>query len=232
MSNKSAPDSAENGPVEDAKSTSVPRFDAPFRDMFEQLVRWRRDVRRFRTDPLPDRLLEDLLSAAMLSPSVGNAQPWRWVVVDDADRRAAIRANFEACNKEALAGYSGEKAEIYAGLKLAGLEKAPAHVAVFADLETERGSGLGRQTMPEMLAYSVVGAVQTLWLVARANGIGLGWVSILDPDTISDTLDVPDTWRLIGYLCLGYPEEEHTDPELQRAGWQARDAAEGFIYRR
>ena len=234
---KDAPeDSPEDAPegTQDApqKGTVAPRFDAPFLEMFDQLVRWRRDVRRFRTDPLPDQLLEDLLSAAMLSPSVGNAQPWRWVVVDDAERRAAIQANFAACNQEALAGYSGEKAEIYAGLKLAGLEKSPAHVAVFADLETERGSGLGRQTMPEMLAYSVVGAVQTLWLVARANGVGLGWVSILDLDQVSETLDVPDTWRLIAYLCLGYPEEEHTDPELQRAGWQARDAAEGFIYKR
>jgi len=211
---------------------AVPRFDAPFRETFEQLVRWRRDVRRFRTAPLPDGLIEDLLSAAMLSPSVGNAQPWRWVVVDDAARRTAIRDNFAVCNADALAGYTDEKAKIYAGLKLAGLDKAPSHVAVFADLGTERGSGLGRQTMPEMLAYSVVGAVQTLWLVARANGIGLGWVSILDPDVVSDILDVPETWRLIGYLCLGYPEEEHTDPELQRAGWQARDAADGFIYRR
>ena len=209
-----------------------PVFDAAFVETFERLLVWRRDVRRFRTDPLPDGLVEDLLSLAMLSPSVGNAQPWRWVIVEDPARRAAVRANFEARNAEALAGYSGDKAKLYAGLKLAGLDNAPVHLAAFADVDTERGAGLGRQTMPEMLAYSAVGAVQTLWLAARAQGIGLGWVSILDPDQVSETLDVPDDWRLIGYLCLGYPEEEHTDPELQRAGWEARAAAETFIHRR
>lgn len=215
-----------------SNDSAPPVFDAAFQSLFDTLLRWRRDVRRFRTDPLPDGLIEDLLHLAMLSPSVGNAQPWRWVIVDDAERRAAVRANFSACNAQALEGYSGDKAKLYAGLKLAGLDQAPVHLAVFADLETERGAGLGRQTMPEMLAYSAVGAVQTLWLAARANGVGLGWVSILDPDGVSETLDVPDDWRLIGYLCLGYPEEEHTDPELERAGWQARDQADAFIFRR
>ena len=94
------------------------------------------------------------------------------------------------------------------------------------------GAGLGRRTMPEMLAYSVVGAVTTLWLAARAHGIGLGWVSILDPVAADRTLEVPETWRLVGYLCLGYPVEEHTDPELARAGWQARGDVDDFIFKR
>ena len=94
------------------------------------------------------------------------------------------------------------------------------------------GHGLGRKTMPEMLAYSVVGAVTTLWLAARAHGVGLGWVSILDPGEVDTTLDVPEGWKLVGYLCMGYPVEEHTTPELVRAGWQNRADISEFILRR
>ncbi len=106
------------------------------------------------------------------------------------------------------------------------------HLAVFADTETETGHGLGRKTMPEMLQYSVVGAVNTLWLAARAQGLGVGWVSILDPEKISAILDVPSAWPLIAYLCVGFPEEEHLEPELARAGWQKRLDVSGFVIER
>ncbi|MBO6520181.1 MAG: 5,6-dimethylbenzimidazole synthase [Rhodospirillales bacterium] len=212
--------------------TDGPRFDRRFRDTLETLLVWRRDVRRFKTEPLPDGLIEDLLRLAALSPSVGNAQPWRFVTVDDQARRDAVIANFERANADALADYEGDKADIYAGLKLAGLKEAPVHLAVYCDETSELGFGLGRKTMPEMLAYSVVGAVTTLWLAARAHGVGLGWVSILDPDEVDKTLDVPDGWKLVGYLCLGYPVEEHTTPELVRAGWQERVDISEFILKR
>ncbi|WNK01490.1 5,6-dimethylbenzimidazole synthase [Thalassospiraceae bacterium LMO-JJ14] len=211
---------------------TAPGFDRRFRDTLESLLVWRRDVRRFRTDPLPDGLIEQLLRLAALSPSVGNAQPWRFVTVDDAARRQDIIANFERANADALDDYDGARAELYAGLKLAGLKEAPVHLAVYCDDESETGHGLGRKTMPEMLAYSVVGAITTLWLAARANGVGLGWVSILDPEQVRRTLDVPETWTLIGYLCLGYPVEEHDDPELVRAGWQDRVDIANFIVKR
>ena len=136
-----------------------------------------------------------------------------------------IRANFEDCNAKALGGYGGEKAALYAGLKLSGLAEAPVQLAVFADEETGAGAGLGRQTMPETLRYSAVLAVHTLWLAARAQGLGVGWVSILDPARVAETLDAPAAWSLVAYLCLGYPVEEHVDPELERFGWQAREAA-------
>lgn len=212
--------------------TDGPRFDRRFRDTLETLLVWRRDVRRFRTEPLPDGLIEDLLRLAALSPSVGNAQPWRFVTVDDPARRDAVIANFERANADALADYEGDKADIYAGLKLAGLREAPVHLAVYCDAASELGHGLGRKTMPEMLAYSVVGAVTTLWLAARAHGVGLGWVSILDPGEVDRTLDVPEGWKLVGYLCLGYPVEEHTTPELVRAGWQDRVDISEFILKR
>jgi len=105
-------------------------------------------------------------------------------------------------------------------------------LAVFADETTERGAGLGRQTMPETLRYSVVGAVHTLWLAARAEGVGVGWVSILEPEVVTRVLEAPADWTLVAYLCLGWPVEEHLDPELERAGWQARARAADFILRR
>lgn len=209
-----------------------PVFDEAFRARLNDLFRWRRDVRRFRTDPLPPGLLEDLLAQAALAPSVGNSQPWRFVIVADPVRRKAVRDDFEAANGDALKGYSGDKAKLYAGLKLAGLDAAPVQLAVYADLETDRGHGLGQNTMPEMLPYSVVAAVNTLWLAARAEGVGVGWVSIIHPGRVAEILDVPEAWRLIAYLCVGWPEEEHLEPELVRAGWQDRADVTDFILRR
>jgi 5,6-dimethylbenzimidazole synthase len=187
-----------------------------------ELISFRRDVRRFRTDSLPPGLIDELLQLASLAPSVGFSQPWRWVTVDAPDRRAAILDNFRACNAQALADFSGSRAALYSRLKLAGLAEAPEHLAVFVDPETKTGSGLGRKTMPEMLSYSGVCAVHTLWLLARAYGIGVGWVSILDPDEVRRILDVPSGWKLIAYLCIGYPQEEQDRPELERAGWETR----------
>jgi 5,6-dimethylbenzimidazole synthase len=199
-----------------------PRFDAAFRRQLEALFRWRRDVRRFRTDRLEDGLIDRLIGLALLAPSVGNSQPWRFVKVEDPNRRLLVRRSFEACNREALLAYNGERAAVYARLKLSGLDRAPAQLAVFVDGTTAFGHGLGRRTMPETLTWSVVGAVHALWLAARAHGVGLGWVSILEPARVRDILAVPETWSLVAYLCLGYPEEEHLDPELDRAGWQRR----------
>lgn len=209
-----------------------PQFNDRFRHDLKQLLRWRRDVRRFRTDPIPDALVEELLDLACLAPSVGNAQPWRFVSVDDPANRAAIVANYSDANARALAGYHGERAQLYAGLKLAGLKEAPRHLAVFCDEGTSQGHGLGRQTMPETLRYSAVLAVHTLWLAARTRGLGVGWVSILDPAAATPQLRVPEDWSLVAYLCLGWPLEERDEPELQRAGWQARDAACRQVLRR
>jgi 5,6-dimethylbenzimidazole synthase len=146
--------------------------------------------------------------------------------------RAEIRAEFERANAEALAGYSGEQAALYARLKLAGLDCAPVHLAVFADRGTSKGSGLGRRTMPEMLEYSVIAAITTLWLAARAHGVGLGWVSILDPARVRAILAVDAEWHLVAYLCLGFPEEESQIPELERAGWEKREPGAVRLFQR
>jgi 5,6-dimethylbenzimidazole synthase len=121
-----------------------------------------------------------------------------------------------------LRAQAPQRAGLYARLKLAGLAEAPVHFAVFADLATTQGHGLGRRTMPEMIEYSAVTAVHTIWLAARAQGIGLGWISILDPAAIATILEVPVAWKLIGYFCLGYPQAETTVPELEQAGWEER----------
>ena len=207
-------------------------FDPAFRARLRELLIWRRDVRRFRRDPLPSGTLEALIELACLAPSVGLSQPWRFVIVEDGATRAAIRRNFETCNAQALAAQSGDRAGLYAQLKLAGLDEAPCHLAVFADRATTQGHGLGRRTMPEMAEYSVVAAVTAMWLAARAEGIGMGWVSILDPARVKTILDVPAAWRFIGYFCLGYPEAEHAQPELERAGWDKRRPLDDVILRR
>jgi 5,6-dimethylbenzimidazole synthase len=204
---------------------TIPFFDAGFRMQLLELFRWRRDVRHFRPDPVPPAQLDRLLETACLAPSVGLSQPWRFVMVDDAGRRAAVRANFERCNAEALASQSDDHAARYARLKLAGLDQAPCHFAVFAEPDPEQGHGLGRRTMPETTAYSAVMAVYTIWLAARAEGLGLGWVSILDPADIATVLDVPSCWTFIGYFCLGRPREETEIPELERMGWEHRRGA-------
>jgi 5,6-dimethylbenzimidazole synthase len=209
-----------------------PVFDDAFRARLRELLVWRRDVRRFRAELLPEGTLERLIEVACLAPSVGLSQPWRFVVVDSPARRAAIAENFQRCNAEALDAYGPERAARYARLKLAGLREAPCHLAVFADEATAQGHGLGRRSMPEMLAYSVVTAIAYLWLAARAEGVGMGWISILDPAAARETLDVPVDWRLIGYFCLGYPEREHREPELELETWEHRRDCRALVIRR
>ena len=209
-----------------------PQFDDSFREQFEELLRWRRDVRSFLSDPIDGQLLEHLIGLASLAPSVGYSQPWRFVLVESPECRESIRANFEHCNREALNSYSGEKAQLYASLKLAGLRDAPVHLAIFLTENTHRGSRLGRITMPETLEYSAVLAVYSLWLAACTYGLGLGWVSILDPSRMNDILDVPHAWQFIGYFCLGYPRLESDQPELERLGWERRQGKNACIVRR
>ena len=204
--------------------SSPPSFDRAFCDNLERLFAWRRDVRRFSSRPLSDGALEELVALTAYAPSVGYSQPSRFVRVRDAARRTAVVDAYERANAEAAATYEHARRETYTSLKLAGLREAPVHLAVFVDTATTRGEGLGRRSMPEMLAYSTVLAVHTFWLAARARGIGVGWVSIVDPHAVGKALDLPDTWSLVAYLCVGYPQEEHLDRELERNGWEDVDA--------
>ena len=216
----------------DTAGQTTPAFSPVFQSQLADLFRWRRDVRHFRSDPVPVALLDRLLDTAALAPSVGLSQPWRFVSVEDPARRAAVRASFLACNAQALAEQDSPRAALYGRLKLAGLDEAPCHLAVFAEPDPAQGHALGRRTMPEMAAYSAVMAVHTLWLAARAAGLGVGWVSILDPAAIVRALDVPAEWALVAYLCLGFPQAECDSPELERAGWEHRRGAAAQRLRR
>ncbi len=214
-----------------------PAFDAAFRARLGDLFAWRRDVRHFLARPLPEGTVAALVARAASAPSVGLSQPWRFARVKDTGRRAAVRASFARCNAQALAAQAlaaqtGERAALYARLKLAGLDEAPEHLAVFVEPDPETGHGLGRATMPETVAYSAVMAIHTLWLAAAAEGIGVGWVSILDPAEITAALEVPAHWRLVAYLCLGYPAAPADTPELERAGWERRLPPADLLFER
>lgn len=187
----------------------------------ERILKWRRDVRHFRTDPVPEEVLARLETAMAFAPSVGNARPWRVFRVEDAALRTAVRANFDGANAEAAGAYADTDRAEYLRLKLAGLDAAPIHLAVFTETTPEAGRGLGRRSMPETLMQSTAMAIHTLWLSARAENLGLGMVSILDPEGVERLFAVPPSWRFTAYLCLGWPEFTDDTPLLHRVEWQA-----------
>ena len=189
-----------------------------YRAIFE-----RRDVRgEFLTQSLPDELLERLLEAAHHAPSVGFMQPWRFILIRDAETRTRVHDIFARASERAAGTYDSERQAAYRRLKLAGLREAPLHLCVVCDETSSRGAGLGRQTMPETALYSVVCAVQNLWLAARAEGVGVGWVSILDVDELRALLEIPAQATVVAYLCVGYVSGFHGTPDLERAQWEAR----------
>lgn len=165
-----------------------------------------------------------LLDCAAFAPSVGNAQPWRFVRLRSPGIQDALAVHVDEQSALAAERYAGQaRHEQYLSLKLHGLREAPALIAVFCDGRPEAGHGLGIATMPEMLRYSCVLAIHNLWLAARLRGIGMGWVSILDPETVHAMLDLPVHWSLIAVLCIGYPAQESDIPELEQRGWQSRE---------
>ena len=198
------------------------RVVADLASALDDVMRRRRDVRRFRRASVDEPTVSEVVAAAGFAPSVGLSEPTRLVRLVSATTRQAAVSNFEAANKQALAGYEGARAELYASLKLAGLADAPVVFAVFSDVETTKGSGLGRQTIPDTLVYSSVCAVMLMWLAATARGLGLGWVSILDPEELAASVDAPPAWVFIGCVCIGWPETYDRTPELERAGWESR----------
>ena len=193
------------------------------REAVYRVIRERRDVRSgYLPRPLENDVLIRLLSAAHMAPSVGLMQPWRFIVVRDEAQRSKVHEVFLRAREAAAARYAGDRRELYSRLKLEGLLEAPQHLCVVCDANSEQGHALGRHTMPEMPAYSVVCAIQNLWLAARAEGIGVGWVSILDPAAIKDMLRIPLQLDLVAYLCIGYVDEFASSPDLERFGWEWR----------
>ena len=199
------------------------QFDETERQAVYRVIAERRDVRRgFLDVPLPDDLIGRLLAAAHCAPSVGLMQPSRFIVIRDHGIRSAVHQIFEAANKRARDSYDGSRAELYSDLKLAGILEAPQNLCILCDKASERGHGLGRRTMPETAIYSTVCAIQNLWLAARSEGVGVGWVSILEPKELCGLLNIPDHLTLVAYLCIGYVDGFAAEPDLERFGWERR----------
>jgi len=191
----------------------------------------RRDVRSsFKADEIPDNVLARLLDAAHHAPSVGFMQPWGFIVIRDREVRDTVHEIFERARLAAAQVYNDDRRAVYETLKLAGIREAPINLCVTCDEATVRGHGLGRQTMKETALYSTVCAVQNLWLAARAEGVGVGWVSILDVDELRAALGIQEAVVPVAYLCLGYVTEFGAEPELEIKGWEQRAPLAGLIH--
>ncbi|HVR22782.1 MAG TPA: 5,6-dimethylbenzimidazole synthase [Candidatus Polarisedimenticolia bacterium] len=186
-------------------------------------IRERRDVRSgFLPEPLSEEVLDRLMDAAHRAPSVGLMQPWRFILIRAVEIRKAVHDIFLRANQAALDTYEGDRRKKYASLKLEGILEAPQNLCIVCNPECERGHRLGRFSMPETALYSAVCAVQNLWLAARAEGIGVGWVSILDKQALHEVLHIPENIVPVAYLCLGYVDHFAAEPDLERAGWERR----------
>jgi len=191
----------------------------------------RRDVRsHFLPGPVPNQVLGRILDAAHHAPSVGFMQPWDFIVIRDAFIRQAVYRNFECASRRAAESYQNEQRKLYDSLKLAGILEAPLNICITCDRERRKGSGLGRQTDPAVDLYSTVCAVQNLWLAARAESLGVGWVSILDFEALKTTLGIPAPVTLVAYLCIGYVSEFRPQPDLEEKGWETRSSLDSVIH--
>jgi 5,6-dimethylbenzimidazole synthase len=209
-----------------ARSFSQSEKDAVYRAIFT-----RRDVRNeFLSDPVPDETLMRLLQAAHAAPSVGLMQPWNFTIIRSADRRAQVHALFERANAEAASQLHGEAKAKYNSLKLEGILKAPVNICVTADRSRGGDFVLGRTHNRNMDLYSTVCAVQNFWLAARAEGIGVGWVSIFDHNELRQMLGMPDHVEIVAYLCVGHVDRLYDQPELAVRKWRQRIPLERLVF--
>ncbi|MBD5603605.1 MAG: 5,6-dimethylbenzimidazole synthase [Candidatus Eremiobacteraeota bacterium] len=201
----------------------TPDFSAAERTALYRAIALRRDVRaEFSGDPVPDEVLERVLDAAHHAPSVGLSQPWRFIVVRSLETRRSVHDAFRRANAEAATDYDAQTASQYEALRLQGILDAPVGICVTCDDDPQRGNGLGRRTMPETARYSTVCAIQNLWLAARVEGLGVGWVSIVEPDELRTLLEIPKDVAVVAYLCVGYVTHFAPVADLERDRWETR----------
>ncbi|HVK92126.1 MAG TPA: 5,6-dimethylbenzimidazole synthase [Mycoplana sp.] len=206
-------------------------FSSAERAAVYRAIETRRDVRdQFLPAPLPDDLVQRLLQAAHRAPSVGFMQPWNFIVIRDPAVHAGAHQAFLRANEEAAELFSGERQALYHSLKLEGILKAPLSICITCDPERGGAVVLGRTHNPRMDVYSTVCAVQNLWLAARAEGVGVGWVSIFHDADIRSLLGIPERIEIVAWLCLGYVDELYSEPELEIKGWRQRLALEELVY--
>ncbi|MGO4600668.1 5,6-dimethylbenzimidazole synthase [Terrabacter sp. 2YAF2] len=210
-------------------SSAAERAEAPdawaLRDdlaSLERVVGARRDIRRFRPDPVPSDVLTAVLTAGHRGPSVGHSQPWRFLVVTEAATRDAAALMADRCRLRQAAGMAEESARGLLDLRLEGIREAPVGIVVACDRRTPAAGVLGRATFPDADLWSCAAAIENIWLTARAHGLGLGWVTLFEPAELADLLGLPDGVETLGWLCLGWPDERPPEPGLERAGWSKR----------
>ncbi|MBI5814141.1 MAG: 5,6-dimethylbenzimidazole synthase [Nitrospinae bacterium] len=197
-------------------------FPEDWRKGVYQAILRRRDIRHFLPDQVPLDKLARILSAAHHAGSVGFMQPWDFILVDDMDLRARVRAHVEEERLAAASAFTNERREQYLSFKLEGIMESPVNICVTCDRERQSGPVLGRNTIRDTDLYSTCAAIQNLWLAARAEGIGVGWVSILKPDKLKNMLNIPRRMEPVAYLCLGYAKEFPVRPMLETSGWLPR----------
>ncbi|WP_331374478.1 5,6-dimethylbenzimidazole synthase [Sinorhizobium chiapasense] len=211
--------------------TAAGAFSPDERAAVYRAIETRRDVRdEFLPDPLPDELIARLLGAAHQAPSVGFMQPWNFVLVRQKETREQVWKAFVRANKEAALMFSGERQAQYRSLKLEGIRKAPLSICVTCDRTRGGAVVLGRTHNPQMDVYSTVCAVQNLWLAARAEGVGVGWVSIFHEPEIKSILGIPNHIEIIAWLCLGFVDRLYQQPELAVKGWRQRLPLEDLVF--
>lgn len=198
------------------------KFTPQEQNTLQEIMRQRRDVRgnHFLDIPLEDDVLQKIIDVVEISPSVGFSQPWEFVIIRNQQTKQAVADVFADENTAAKKQFPESKRQQYSELKLEGILKTPVNIAVFYKPSDE--VVLGQTSMAEMGEYSVVCAVQNMWLMSRALNVGMGWVSILDPQKIKEILNVPQQNKLIAYLCLGYVDEFVETPELEQLKWDTR----------
>ena len=215
----------------DPRFQSNPLFDAAERDAVYRAIHTRRDVRgEFLPDPIPDEVLARVLTAAHHAPSVGFMQPWDFVVVRSREVRAKIHADFLAAHAEAEQMFDEGKRDTYRNLKLEGILESPVNICITCDRSRHGPVVIGRTHIGAMDVYSAVCAVQNLWLAARAENLGVGWVSILHQQALREALGIPREIVPIAYLCVGYVRDFHARPELEAAGWLKRVPLPGLLH--
>ena len=198
-------------------------FSADERDAVYKCIFNRRDVRgQFLADPIPDAVLARILRAAHHAPSVGFMQPWDFIIIRSPAIKQKVRDAFEAANAEAAGMFEDERQKAYRKLKLEGIVEAPVGICVTCDRSRTGPVVLGRTHQADMDLYSAVCAVQNLWLAARVENIGIGWVSIIKHDDLRAALGIPQSIQPIAYLCAGYVSHFLRKPELETAGWLPR----------
>ncbi|GIU47470.1 5,6-dimethylbenzimidazole synthase [Shewanella sairae] len=207
------------------------QFTADDSRLLSDIMRLRRDVRgnHFLPTPVDDSVLDKLLEAALHAPSVGYSQPWQFVVIRSDKVKQQVQQSFLRANIAGQAQFTGDKNAQYSKLKLEGILEAPVNLAVF--YQPQSTPVLGQTSMPDMGRFSVVCAIQNLWLMARSLNIGVGWVSIIDPNAVKQILNAPEQSELIGYLCIGYVDEFLDEPELKTAGWEQQKTKNDVIFK-